>query len=72
MYAYMRPIDSLSWLRGPLLGGLTGLITLNLLGMFSGFFYGPNEFLYAAYSFDMYFGTLLFTALIAYDTHGSI
>ena len=54
------------------MGGLFGLIALNLGGMVSGMIYGPNAFMVAAHSLDMYLGTAIFTALIAYDTHGAI
>jgi hypothetical protein len=54
------------------MGGLIGLLTINIAGILSGVFYGPNAFMYTAHSFDLFIGSALFTAFIAYDTHQAI
>jgi hypothetical protein len=43
-----------------------------MAGIVSGMIYGPNSFMYAAHSFDLFIGSALFTAFIAYDTHQAI
>ena len=72
LYAYMRPKDSLLWLRGPLVGALGVLLVSNLAAIGSAALFGPSAFSALAHRFDLYAGSALFTALIAYDTHVAI
>lgn len=72
LYAYSRPKDSLLWLGGPLMGALVSMIGIQLLSLGATWIYGPNMFSMMAYRADLYLGTGLFTAFVAYDTHVAI
>jgi len=59
-------------LRGPLFGALCTLLAVNVSAMAAGMIWGPSMFTMMAYRADLYIGTALFTALMAYDTHVAI
>ena len=64
----MRKGSLLSY--GKVLGGsLFGLICLQLVGIGSLFFTGPNPFAYMLLNASTYISAGLFTAFVAYDTH---
>lgn len=69
MTAYRMKKDSmLSY--GRILGGsLLGLVGLQLVGLGSLFFVGPNPFAVMLLNSSTYISVGLFTAFIAYDTH---
>ena len=71
-YVFTRPKDSLLWLGGPLKGVLVSMIGIQLLSLGVSWTYGPNMFSIMAYRADVYLGTGLFTAFVAYDTQVAI
>lgn len=72
LIAYNMPKDKmLSY--GRLFGGsLMGLIGLQIVGLISAAFMGPNPLSSLLFSANNYLGIGLFSALIAYDTHVAI
>lgn len=72
VYAYTKPKDSLLWLGGPLTGSLIALIGVQLLSLGASMIYGPNIFSLMAHRADLYIGTGIFTAFVAFDTHVAI
>jgi len=48
------------------------MVGINLSAMAAGMIWGPNMFTLLAHRADLYIGTGLFTALMAYDTHVAI
>ena len=72
VYAYYKPKGSLLWLSGPLSGALITLIGVQLASLGASWMYGPNMFSLMAHRMDLYVGTGLFTAFVAYDTHLAI
>ncbi len=73
LYAYSRPVGSLSaW--GPMLGtGLMSLLGVGFAGIVSDIFLGPSSSLsIALHNMDLYLGIPLFTGFIAYDTHKAV
>lgn len=73
LYAYSRPVGSLSaW--GPMLGtGLMSLLGVGFAGIASDIFLGPSSSLsIALHNMDLYLGIPLFTGFIAYDTHKAV
>jgi FtsH-binding integral membrane protein len=72
LYAYSKPVGSLS-LWGPTLSaGLGGLLGVTVLGWLSDMFFGANAFGSTAQMINLYAGIPLFTGFIAYDTHRAI
>lgn len=70
--AYALPKDKMLG-YGKIFGGsLLGLIAMNLIGLGSAYFMGPNAFSSLLFTIDNYAGILLFSGLIAYDTHVAI
>ena len=72
LYAYTKPKDSLLWLGGPLTGALVALIGVQFASLGASWIYGPNMFSLLAHRMDLYVGTGIFTAFVAYDTHVAI
>src|SRR5204862_7335952 len=72
IYAYMKPADSLLYLKAPLMGALTGFVGMGLLSIGSMLIFGPNAFSDMWYSFDTYAGIVLFTGFTAFDTQNAI
>jgi FtsH-binding integral membrane protein len=71
--AYAMPKDKMLGYGRVLTGSLLGLIGLQLFGLGTAYFMGgPNTLTYLLFSLDNYAGILLFSALIAYDTHVAI
>ena len=54
------------------MGSLLGLIGLQLVGLLTAAFSGPNALSTLLFSANNYLGIGLFSALIAYDTHVAI
>lgn len=71
-FAYMLPKDKMLGYGKILTGSLLGLICMQLVGLGSMLFVGPNALSSLLFSFDNYAGILLFSGLIAYDTHVAI
>lgn len=69
--AALKLKDVSGW-SAPLMGGLAGLIGLNVAGLISHFVVGPNVFSSIIYSIEPYIGIGLFTAMTAYDTRTAI
>ena len=70
--AYALPKDKMLG-YGKIFGGsLLGLIAMQLVGLGSAYFLGPNALSSLLFSIDNYAGILLFSGLIAYDTHVAI
>lgn len=70
--AYALPKDKMLG-YGKILGGsLLGLIAMQLVGLGSAYFMGPNALSTLLFSIDNYAGILLFMGLIGYDTHVAI
>ena len=61
-YALSSPIGKFNSWRGPLYGGIMGLLLLNLSGLGSYYFYGPNAFSSLVFSVEPYIGIGLFSA----------
>ena len=72
LYAYMKPADSLLYLKGPLLGSLLGVIGLQLAGLGASYFGYGNGLLIMSHNISLYGGLLIFTGFMAYDTHSAI
>ncbi len=72
LVAYNMPKDKMLGYGGVLTGSLLGLIGLQLVGLLSTAFMGPNAFSSLLFSANNYIGIGLFTALIAFDTHLAI
>ncbi len=69
LLAYNMPKDKMLGYGGVLIGGLLGLIGLQLVGLLSAVVTGPNLFAKLLFDVNNYIGIGLFSALIAYDTH---
>lgn len=72
LVAYSMPKDKMLGFGGVLTGSLLGLIGLQLIGLLSAAFMGPNALSTLLFSANNYLGIGLFSALIAYDTHVAI
>lgn len=72
LLAYNMPKDKMLGYGGVLMGGLLGLIGLQLIGLLSAVITGPNLFAKLLFDVNNYIGIGLFSALIAYDTHVAI
>jgi FtsH-binding integral membrane protein len=72
MFAYAMPKDKMLGFGGVLMGSLLGLVGLQLVGLLSAVFMGPNALSTLLFSANNYIGIGLFSALIAYDTHVAI
>ncbi len=72
LMAYKMPKDSMLGYGRVLGGSLLGLIGLQLIGLGSAFFMGPNAFSMMLLNSSSYLAVGLFTAFIAYDTHVAI
>jgi FtsH-binding integral membrane protein len=70
LYAYRTPSSKLSKWRGPLTGGLFGLLGVGIASMAAHYFIGPNSVVsHMLHEVNVYAGIGLFTAYTAYDTH---
>jgi FtsH-binding integral membrane protein len=70
LYAYRTPSSKLSKWRGPLTGGLFGLLGVGIASMAAHYFIGPNSAMsHMLHDANVYTGIGLFTAYTAYDTH---
>jgi FtsH-binding integral membrane protein len=72
LVAYNMPKDKMLGFGGVLMGSLLGLIGLQLVGLLTTVFMGPNAFSTILFKADNYLGIGLFSILIAYDTHVAI
>lgn len=72
LVAYNMPKDKMLGMGGVLMGSLLGLIGLQLVGLLTAAFTGPNALSTLLFSANNYLGIGLFSALIAYDTHVAI
>lgn len=72
MAAYMMPKDKMLGYGRVFMGGLLGLIGMQLIGLGAAFFMGPNPLSLMLFRADTYLGILLFSGFIAYDTHTAI
>ena len=72
LVAYTMPKDRMLRMGGVLMGSLLGLIGLQLVGLLTAAFSGPNALSTLLFSANNYLGIGLFSALIAYDTHVAI
>jgi len=72
LIAYNMPKDKMLGFGGVLMGSLLGLVGLQLVGLLSAVFMGPNPLSALLFSANNYIGIGLFSALIAYDTHVAI
>ena len=72
LVAYNMPKDRMLGMGGVLMGSLLGLIGLQLVGLLTAAFTGPNALSTLLFSANNYLGIGLFSALIAYDTHVAI
>ena len=72
LMAYSMPKDKMLGYGRVLGGSLLGLIGLQLVGILSAVFMGPNPLTSLLFSIDNYVGIGLFTAFIAFDTHLAI
>lgn len=70
--AYSMPKDKMIGYGRILGGSLIGLIAMQLVGLGSLYFMGPNAFSGLLFSAQNYFGIALFTGFVAYDTHLAI
>jgi FtsH-binding integral membrane protein len=70
--AYTMPKDKMLGYGRVLTGSLLGLIGMQLVGLGSAYFMGPNALSSLLFSLDTYGGILLFSGLIGYDTHVAI
>ncbi len=70
--AYSMPKDKMLGYGRVLGGSLLGLIGLQIVGILSAVFMGPNPLSTLLFSIDNYIGIGLFTAFIAFDTHLAI
>jgi len=70
--AYNMPKGSLLSYGRVLGGSLIGLIGLQLVGLGSLYFVGPNPFAHMLLNGSTYISAALFTAFVAYDTHLAI
>ena len=68
LFALMKPKGSLLRLGGPLLGGCISLIGISIAAPLI----GNPAFMSFAHSLNLWGGTALFTAFMAYDTHVAI
>lgn len=72
LVAYNMPKDKMLGMGGVLMGSLLGLIGLQVVGLLTAAFTGPNALSTLLFSANNYLGIGLFSALIAYDTHVAI
>jgi len=72
LMAYSMPKDKMLGYGRVLSGSLLGLIGLQLVGLLSSMFMGPNPLSMLLFSATNYVGVGLFSILIAYDTHVAI
>jgi FtsH-binding integral membrane protein len=70
--AYWMPKGKMLGYGRMFMGSLLGLIGLQLAGMGAMLVMGPNPFSLMLFRADTYLGILLFSGLIAYDTHVAI
>lgn len=70
--AYTMPKDKMLGYGRVMVGSLVGLIAMQLVGIGSAYFMGPNALSSLLFTLDNYLGILLFTGFIAYDTHVAI
>ncbi len=72
LIAYNMPKDKMLSYGRLFMGSLIGLIGLQVVGLLSAVFMGPNALSTILFSANNYLGIGLFSALIAYDTHVAI
>ena len=70
--AYTMPKDKMLGYGRVFTGSLIGLIAMQLVGLGSAYFMGPNALSSLLFTIDNYAGILLFAGLIGYDTHVAI
>lgn len=70
--AYSLPKDKMLGYGRIFMGSLLGLVAMQLVGLGSAYFMGPNALSSLLFSIDNYAGILLFAGLIGYDTHVAI
>ena len=70
--AFSMPKDKMIGYGRVLFGSLLGLIGMQLIGLGSLYFVGPNALASLFFSVHNYLGIALFTAFTAYDTHLAI
>jgi FtsH-binding integral membrane protein len=70
--AYAMPKDKMLGYGRIFTGSLLGLIAMQLVGLGSAYFMGPNALSSLLFTIDNYAGILLFAGLIGYDTHVAI
>jgi FtsH-binding integral membrane protein len=72
LIAYNMPKDRMLGMGGVMMGSLLGLMGLQVIGLLTAAFTGPNALSTLLFSANNYLGIGLFSALIAYDTHVAI
>jgi len=72
LYVNLHPKGSLLSWHASLMRGLSGLIGIQLIGLGSYLILGPNILSMSLHSIDTYGGLVLFTGMVAYDTHKAI
>lgn len=70
--SYMLPKDQILGYGNIFFGSLLGLIGVQLVGIGGTLLYGPNALSTLLFDVNTYGGLLLFSGLIAYDTHVAI
>lgn len=72
LMAYTMPKDKMLGYGRIFMGSLLGLIGMQLVGLGSAYFMGPNALSTLLFQLDNYVGIALFAGLIGYDTHVAI
>jgi FtsH-binding integral membrane protein len=72
LMAYNMPKDKMLGYGRIYMGSLLGLIGMQLIGLGSAIFLGPNPLSTLLFQIDNYVGIVLFAGLIGYDTHLAI
>lgn len=70
--AYTMPKDKMLGYGRVFMGSLVGLIAMQLVGLGSAYFMGPNALSSLLFNVNTYAGILLFAGFIGYDTHVAI
>jgi len=72
LYALKKPLGQFKSWEANLVGGLFGIIGMNLISILTYSFIGPNVFSFACSRLDLYLGIVLFSAFQAYDTQFAV
>jgi len=72
LYALKKPLGQFKSWEANLVGGLFGIIGMNLISILTYAFIGPNIFSFACSRLDLYLGIALFSAFQAYDTQFAV